>query len=166
MIHALKRRGVEQSVARRAHNPEVVGSSPSPATIFCIDLSVDSTLRSIFLPFCATTMRSTNSFIACGVGASLIEFSQSVIVGNLTSDDLLLIFRVFVAFNLSRHELRFGFRMSFFVRFDNRMIILDLSPVSTLSDFFFFLCQNRLDHVCDLLITDRYRRLQNFCQRS
>ena len=27
------RRGVEQSVARRAHNPEVVGSSPSPATI-------------------------------------------------------------------------------------------------------------------------------------
>ena len=26
------RRGVEQSVARRAHNPEVVGSSPSPAT--------------------------------------------------------------------------------------------------------------------------------------
>ena len=27
-----KRRGVEQLVARRAHNPEVVGSSPSPAT--------------------------------------------------------------------------------------------------------------------------------------
>ena len=26
-------RGVEQLVARRAHNPEVVGSSPSPATI-------------------------------------------------------------------------------------------------------------------------------------
>ena len=26
------RRGVEQSVARRAHNPEVVGSNPSPAT--------------------------------------------------------------------------------------------------------------------------------------
>ena len=25
-------RGVEQLVARRAHNPEVVGSSPSPAT--------------------------------------------------------------------------------------------------------------------------------------
>ena len=29
-----KRRGVEQLVARRAHNPEVVGSNPSPATIF------------------------------------------------------------------------------------------------------------------------------------
>ena len=28
-----KYRGVEQLVARRAHNPEVVGSSPSPATI-------------------------------------------------------------------------------------------------------------------------------------
>ena len=27
-----KYRGVEQLVARRAHNPEVVGSSPSPAT--------------------------------------------------------------------------------------------------------------------------------------
>ena len=25
-------RGVEQLVARRAHNPEVVGSNPSPAT--------------------------------------------------------------------------------------------------------------------------------------
>ena len=25
-------RGIEQLVARRAHNPEVVGSSPSPAT--------------------------------------------------------------------------------------------------------------------------------------
>ena len=27
-----KYRGVEQLVARRAHNPEVVGSNPSPAT--------------------------------------------------------------------------------------------------------------------------------------
>ena len=26
-------RGVEQLVARRAHNPKVLGSSPSPATI-------------------------------------------------------------------------------------------------------------------------------------
>ncbi len=29
-----KYRGVEQLVARRAHNPKVVGSSPTPATIF------------------------------------------------------------------------------------------------------------------------------------
>ena len=29
---ASKYRGVEQLVARRAHNPKVVGSSPSPAT--------------------------------------------------------------------------------------------------------------------------------------
>ena len=28
------RRGVEQLVARRAHNPKVVGSSPAPATKF------------------------------------------------------------------------------------------------------------------------------------
>ena len=27
-----KHRGVEQLVARRAHNPKVVGSSPAPAT--------------------------------------------------------------------------------------------------------------------------------------
>ena len=30
---ALEYRGVEQLVARRAHNPKVVGSSPAPATI-------------------------------------------------------------------------------------------------------------------------------------
>ena len=30
---ATKYRGVEQMVARRAHNPEVAGSSPVPATI-------------------------------------------------------------------------------------------------------------------------------------
>ena len=29
----IRYRGIEQLVARRAHNPEVVGSSPSPATI-------------------------------------------------------------------------------------------------------------------------------------
>ncbi len=29
-----KYRGVEQSVARRAHNPKVIGSSPVPATIY------------------------------------------------------------------------------------------------------------------------------------
>ena len=33
-IYRLKKyRGVEQLVARRAHNPEVVGSNPSPATM-------------------------------------------------------------------------------------------------------------------------------------
>ena len=31
-------RGVEQLVARRAHNPEVVGSNPSPATIKVLKL--------------------------------------------------------------------------------------------------------------------------------
>ena len=31
---ATKYRGVEQMVARRAHNPEVAGSSPVPATIY------------------------------------------------------------------------------------------------------------------------------------
>ena len=32
LTFATQYRGVEQLVARRAHNPEVVGSSPSPAT--------------------------------------------------------------------------------------------------------------------------------------
>ncbi len=32
IIVVVKYRGVEQLAARRAHNPEVVGSSPSPAT--------------------------------------------------------------------------------------------------------------------------------------
>ncbi len=31
-IFALQYRGMEQLVARRAHNPKVVGSSPAPAT--------------------------------------------------------------------------------------------------------------------------------------
>jgi hypothetical protein len=32
MIKQEKNRGVEQQVARRAHNPEVAGSNPAPAT--------------------------------------------------------------------------------------------------------------------------------------
>ena len=32
IIELNKYRGIEQLVARRAHNPEVVGSNPSPAT--------------------------------------------------------------------------------------------------------------------------------------
>ena len=32
LIFAVQYRGVEQLVARRAHNPEAGGSSPSPAT--------------------------------------------------------------------------------------------------------------------------------------
>ncbi len=31
-IFAVQYRGMEQLVARRAHNPKVVGSSPAPAT--------------------------------------------------------------------------------------------------------------------------------------
>jgi hypothetical protein len=34
-------RGVEQLVARRAHNPEVIGSSPFPATKTKVNISVD-----------------------------------------------------------------------------------------------------------------------------
>ena len=31
-VHVPLQRGMEQLVARRAHNPKVVGSSPAPAT--------------------------------------------------------------------------------------------------------------------------------------
>ena len=40
-------RGVEQLVARRAHNPEVVGSSPTPATIKPSDFERNQTVFSI-----------------------------------------------------------------------------------------------------------------------
>ena len=33
LVKQINCRGMEQSVARRAHNPKVVGSSPTPATI-------------------------------------------------------------------------------------------------------------------------------------
>jgi hypothetical protein len=32
-VKTRKNRGVEQQVARRAHNPEVAGSNPAPATM-------------------------------------------------------------------------------------------------------------------------------------
>ena len=44
---ATEYRGVEQLVARRAHNPEVVGSSPASATI-----KVPKTIRFSELFFC------------------------------------------------------------------------------------------------------------------
>ena len=55
-------RGVEQLVARRAHNPEVVGSSPAPATINPLESDDSSgflllfhTLRRLaFQPLCVT----------------------------------------------------------------------------------------------------------------
>ena len=44
-----KYRGVEQLVARRAHNPEVVGSSPAPATI---KAPLSSRKAVLFFHFC------------------------------------------------------------------------------------------------------------------
>ena len=46
----MKYRGVEQLEARRAHNPEVVGSSPASATKIIPDFGKKS---GIFLTFCA-----------------------------------------------------------------------------------------------------------------
>ena len=45
----MKYRGVEQLEARRAHNPEVVGSSPASATIKAPDFDMKS---GAFLTFC------------------------------------------------------------------------------------------------------------------
>ena len=47
-----KYRGVEQLVARRAHNPEVVGSNPSPATKFVTVVdTISTTVIFYLLPF-------------------------------------------------------------------------------------------------------------------
>ena len=45
MVYCNSCRGVEQSVARRAHNPKVTGSSPVPATNADIAQSVERILR-------------------------------------------------------------------------------------------------------------------------
>ena len=42
-------RGVEQLVARRAHNPKVVGSSPSPATKYVTVVDTISTTVILFI---------------------------------------------------------------------------------------------------------------------
>ncbi len=42
-------RGVEQLVARRAHNPKVVGSSPAPATITTEEILIDKVRSGFFL---------------------------------------------------------------------------------------------------------------------
>ena len=44
MVYCNSCRGVEQSVARRAHNPKVTGSSPVPATNADIAQSVERIL--------------------------------------------------------------------------------------------------------------------------
>ncbi len=44
MVYCNSCRGVEQSVARRAHNPKVAGSSPVPATNADIAQSVERIL--------------------------------------------------------------------------------------------------------------------------
>ena len=54
-------RGVEQLVARRAHNPEVVGSSPASATI---KIPVFTTNTGIFLTFWAVFERPIFAFWA------------------------------------------------------------------------------------------------------
>ncbi len=51
-----KYRGVEQLEARRAHNPEVAGSSPASATISSVLNQPESWMRTLdfFLSFCAS----------------------------------------------------------------------------------------------------------------
>ena len=47
-----KYRGVEQLVARRAHNPKVVGSSPAPATIITEEILIVKNSRDfLFLKY-------------------------------------------------------------------------------------------------------------------
>ena len=60
---ALKYRGVEQLEARRAHNPEVVGSSPASATITdtVMDTNVSVTV-SFFIPIFTPKRGETPNF--------------------------------------------------------------------------------------------------------
>ena len=64
---ATKYRGVEQMVARRAHNPEVAGSSPVPATksVTVVD-TISATVIFLFIPvlemFLARNQRYTEHF--------------------------------------------------------------------------------------------------------
>ena len=46
-------RGVEQLVARRAHNPEVGGSSPPPATRIAWNLTIPGDYFCLFALFCS-----------------------------------------------------------------------------------------------------------------
>ena len=48
LFMSLKYRGVEQLVARRAHNPKVVGSNPASATMFTKRLA-EKAKRFLFL---------------------------------------------------------------------------------------------------------------------
>ena len=52
-------RGVEQLVARRAHNPEAVGSSPASATRKVLK---SSDFRTFFLPFSIISKVQNNAF--------------------------------------------------------------------------------------------------------
>ncbi len=53
-------RGVEQLVARRAHNPKVVGSSPSPATksVTVVD-TISTTVIFYLFPFWECSWKET-----------------------------------------------------------------------------------------------------------
>lgn len=78
-------RGVEQLVARRAHNPEVEGSNPSPATINPSE-SVDSDgfslvfitfLGSLFLLFLFDPNRDPYGILSCSLETGHDSLAQS-----------------------------------------------------------------------------------------
>ncbi len=78
-------RGMEQSVARRAHNPKVVGSSPTPATTI-----KDADIASFFIPPKGYTARriepvgsssgSSAERTQCANATSAGEYNPKVVV--------------------------------------------------------------------------------------
>ena len=68
-----KYRGVEQLVARRAHNPEVVGSSPAPATI---KTPLSSRKAVFFFHFCNFFGRP--HFLDTGVTQTVTQTGQKM----------------------------------------------------------------------------------------
>ena len=69
-------RGVEQLVARRAHNPEAGGSSPSPATRR--ERSSIELLSSFYLSFAASAM--TDSSLSRSIWPSMAMKSVSLLL--------------------------------------------------------------------------------------
>ena len=68
-------RGVEQLVARRAHNPEVAGSSPVSATIKTTDFMRNRWFFFTFWPFYASNVLNNSASFSCSK-SSIVRISR------------------------------------------------------------------------------------------
>lgn len=81
--------GWSSLVARRAHNPKVVGSNPAPATILVEGEKSPSTL---FLPLFSFSINTLNgsglkfATTSLSIGSRVIEFTKHQIISLLSAD--------------------------------------------------------------------------------